>query len=210
MSLKLEDKINDPQTLVILWDGEAWKKVYKPLFINELRKVPSDLPWEEFLQRFALLEEKIGKRYVVYLLSRRSYLSSDLEEKLLSKGFSREAARNAVSYCQEKGYLNDDQELARLVAKELRSGKSTKAVYYKLKQKKGMQEAGLQEALRKAGPSDEEALEKWLAKHARKIDRSDKNAMRKLAAKLLRQGFPADLVFARVVNKCSKDYKEDF
>ncbi len=200
MTLKTEVKNNDPQTLVILLDGEVWREVAKSLFQGELRKFPKDISREEFLSRFSLFEEKRGRSYAIYLLSRRLYLASDLREKLVGKGFSRGVADQIVESCVQKGYIDDSQEIHRLVAKELKKGQSAKAVYYKLRQKKGMREDLLKEALEKANPSDGDALDKWLEKHAKKIDRSDRDERRKLVAKLLRRGFSPELVFARIVN----------
>ncbi|MBS0604976.1 MAG: RecX family transcriptional regulator [Verrucomicrobia bacterium] len=195
MSLELEIKKNDPKTLLLLWEGEVWREVGKSLFINELRKFPPGLSWEDFLSRFTLLEDKVGKRYAIYLLSQRALLSSDLETRLVSKGISLPAAKAVVGFCREKKYLDDSQEIARLVAKELKKGQSAKAVLFKLRQKKGISEIALREHLQSAAPSDADALQKWMSKLGKKIDRSDPAEMRKLMAKLCRRGFSPDLVF---------------
>lgn len=200
MTLKLEVKNGDPQTLLILWEGEVWREVAKSLFLSELRKFPKETTWDEFLSRFSLFEEKRARSYAIYLLSRRLYLASDLREKLVAKGFSRSVADSVVESCVQKGYIDDAQEIHRLVARELKKGQSAKAVYYKLRQKKGMREDLLKAALEQATPSDSEALEKWLARHAKKIDWSDRDEKNKLIAKLLRRGFSSELVFARIVN----------
>jgi SOS response regulatory protein OraA/RecX len=194
MSLRLQIKKEDPKTLRVLWEEEVWREVAKSLFFNELRKFPSDLTREDFLARFAGLEKKIGQRYSVYLLSKRNLLSTELEAKLLSKGLSTQSAKEAVQRCVEKGFLDDAAEMRRLVDKYLRKGLSAKAVFYKLKAKPGMDEALLKKHLLENPPSDADVLQQWLKKNAHKIDRNDRDEVRKLMAKLARKGFSYELI----------------
>lgn len=195
MVLEIKLKKEDPKAILLVWEGSVWRTLSKSLFLNELRKFPSSLVWEDFLERFSLLEEKIGKRYSIYLLSQRALLSSELEERLISKGITASVAKGIVQYCSEKGFLNDEQEVARLVAKELKKGHSAKAVLFKLRGKKRLDERLLQEALERAPSSDEDVLQKWLAKNAKMITRDDPLSMRKLMAKLCRKGFSPEVVF---------------
>ena len=193
MVLKLETKKEDPRTLILYWNDEIWRNVCKSLFINELRRFPRDLQWEDFCSRFTLVEEKISKRYAVFLLAKRNLLSAELKAKLLAKGFSSNAIKAAIQYCVEKGCLDDAQEVSRLVTKEIRRGYSSKAVYFKLKQKK-VDESQLRYHLKQAALEDRQNLKKWLVKHASKIKRDDPKEMKKLAAKLCRRGFSIELV----------------
>jgi SOS response regulatory protein OraA/RecX len=194
MVLKLEIKKNDPRTLIISWEGEVWREVCKSLFLSELKKLPPHLAKEDFFSQFLLLEEKIIKRHVIDMLSKRNFLSSDLESKLLAKGFSPNVTKAAILYCCEKGYLEDSQQIARLIAKELKKGRSAKAIYFKLKQKKGVDDSQLRQLLCHAAGSDRQALQKWLEKNGRRIDRDDPKELRKWMAKLYRLGFSVDLV----------------
>lgn len=194
MVLKLEIKKDDPKTLILYWEGEIWREVCKSLFFNDLKKFPADLQREDFYSRFTLLEEKIAKRYVVYQLSRRNFLSSELEAKLLAKGFSSNSVKAALSSCCEKGYLNDAEEIARMFAKEIRKGHSSKATYFKLKQKK-ISDAQLLCHLEQAELIDRQNLQKWLKKNANKVKRDDPKEMKKLAAKLYRLGFSIELIW---------------
>ncbi len=195
MTLDIEVKKEDPKTILLSWKGEVWRELSKSLFFNELRKIPRDLSRDDFLKHFSLLEEKIGKRYSVYLLSQRAFLSSDLEAKLLAKGFSPGAAKAVIEYCTEKGFLDDSQEIARLVAKELKKGQSAKAVFFKLKAKKRIDEQQLRCHLQQAAPSDSDALQAWLKKNAKKIKGDDPLEIKKLMAKLCRKGFSYEAVF---------------
>jgi SOS response regulatory protein OraA/RecX len=194
MVLRIELKKGDLKTLILYWDDEVWKHVAKSMFLKELQKIPAYVGWEEFLQIFAGIEERVGRRYALYLLSRQSLLSNELEAKLLAKGLSARAAKVVTGYCVQQGYIDDSSQIGRLVARELGKGRSARAVFLKLKQR-GLESGILNNALCAAAHSDEAALKRWLEKNAKKIDRSDSVHMKKLMAKLIRRGFAPDLVF---------------
>jgi SOS response regulatory protein OraA/RecX len=192
MGLKIELKKEDPKVLMLFLDDEFWREVSKSLFIKELKKIPQDLPLDEFMTQFFGLEEKVAKRYALYLLAKRSLLSAELESKLLDKGISPESADKTVQLCVEKGYLNDEAGIERLFARELKRGRSAKAAYFKLRQK-GLKKAVLKHQYEHAMTSEREALQKWLDKNGRKIKRDDPREMRKWVGKLCRQGFSAEM-----------------
>lgn len=193
MVLKLEIKKEDPKSLILCWEGQIWRKVCKSLFFNDLKKFPKDSNWEDFYSRFSLLEEKIAKRYVLFLLSRRNYLSSELEAKLAAKGVSPRIAKDAVLHCCEKGYVNDAEEIERLFAKELKKGQSARGAFFKLKQK-GISDSQLRQHLQQAKLTDRQNLQKWLKKNAGKMKGNDPNEMKKWMAKLCRRGYSLELV----------------
>lgn len=195
MTLDIDFNQNNPKMLILLWKGTFWREVSKCLFFNDLKNFPRQLDWEEFLSRFNLLEEKAAKRQAIALLSKRSYLSSDLESKLLSKGLSPKASKGAILFCQEKGYLNDSEEIARLIAKEQKKGLGAKEIYFRLRHKKRINEHQLRDGLNHTKFSEKEVLEKWLEKNARKMNRNDPLEMKKWMSKLIRRGFSAELVF---------------
>lgn len=191
MELELKIKPGDFRTLLLLREGEVWKEVSKSLFFSELKKISPG----EILEAFPAIEARVGKRYALYLLSRRAMLSSDLESKLVAKGISEKAAQGIVEYCKEKGFLDDTQEIARIVAKEQRKGFGARAIQFKLRQK-GVVLRNLE------GINEEEAVSKWIEKLAKRIDWSDRNAANKLIAKLMRRGFSSEVVINSV-----NDYK---
>lgn len=192
MMLRIEIK---KDVLILLYEGEEWRKVSKLLFFNELKKFPQGLTQEEF----STLEKKIAKNHALFLLSQRSLLSSQLESKLLEKGISSECAKKTVALCCEKGYLNDDSGIEKLFASELRKGRSAKAAYFKIKQKAGC--IDLKEHYKQALASERESLKQYLQKNQKKINRSDPKEMRKLAAKLCRQGFSLEMVLRELAAK---------
>lgn len=198
--LNIEFVKDDPKTIILTWGDRFSRKLGKSLFISELRRFPRGLDWEGFLTQFSALEEKIGRRYAIYLLSQRSLLGCVLEEKLTAKGISLKAAKASVDYCREKGFLDDSKEIQRLVAKELRKGQSQTAIYYKLKAKKGIDLEVLRAHLKEAAPPEEEVVQQWLTKHSRKIDWNDALEVRKWKAKLCRKGFSPEAVFKAFAN----------
>ncbi len=200
MALKLEIKKDDPKSLILYWEGEPWRKICKSLFLNDLKKLPMDLSWESFYSKFLLLEKKIAKRYALFLLSRRNYLSSELEAKLVAKGCSPQIAKEAVAHCCEKEYVNDAAEIERLFAKEMKKGQSARAIYFKLKQKKGISDSQLRQHLQQAERMDQHNLQKWLKKNASKMKRNDPKEMRKWMAKLSRRGFSLELIMQELTS----------
>jgi len=201
MTLEIELCEKDPKVLILTWDGDHFRKVSKSMFLSELKKIPPHLSRQEFLQLFSQIEEKVGKRYALYLLSQRALLSSELSAKLIAKGLSSLAANTIAEHCVAQGYIDDTHLVSRLVARELRKGHSARAVLFKLKQKKGIPEKVLRAHLQSAEQSESQVLEKWIEKNARKIDRNDPVAMRKVMAKLIRRGFPSELVFQTFIPK---------
>lgn len=194
MVLELQFKTEDPKALIILWEGQIWRIVPKSLFFKELKKFPGDIQWEDFFSRFSSLEENLAKRYAVYLLAKRNHLSSDLEGRLQKKGFSAAAAKAAALHCCQKGYLDDEKEAARLMAKAQKNGESAKAAYFKLKQKKGIKDSQLAELFQQSSSFDLHALRAWTEKNAKKINFEDSDELKKCIAKLYRRGFPVELI----------------
>ena len=121
-------------------------------------------------------------------------------EGIILKGLSSKAAKAATFFCQEKGYVNDAQQITRLIAKEQSKGLGAKAIYFKLKHTKKITDHQLRHGLDHTELSEKEALVKWLEKNAKKIKRSDPLEMKKLMTKLMRRGFSAELVFSLLGN----------
>jgi SOS response regulatory protein OraA/RecX len=194
MGLKLEVHKENPKRILVFWEGELWRDLNKALFFTELKKFPALLSWEDFSERFGILEQKAGKRYAIYLLSRRALLSSALEGKLTEAGIALEVAEALVEFCRERGFLDDAGEIARLVAKEQKKGMSAKAIFFKLRAKKGIDQTLLREQLQGVVSQDEAALQRWLLKWEKKIDYSNPLEVRKWMAKLCRKGFSHGIV----------------
>lgn len=208
MNLSLNIKKGDIKQIEIFWEGIFWREVPKALFFNDLVKFPPSLSWDQFILQFKALEEKIAKKQAVRLLARRSYFSTDLESKLCLKGFSPMAAKVAVLFCQERGYLDDTKEVARLIAKEQRKGLSKKAVYFKLKRQK-IDEHLIQQGLSQTEYSEKQVLEKWLEKNSqKKISGQDHRKLKKFINTLMRRGFSREDVIQVLALETSKVFEE--
>lgn len=194
MVLEIGFKKEDPNTLILSWDGEIWRNVSKSLFFSELRKISSAVTRGEFEDLFAQIEEKVGKRYAFSLLSRCALFSVDLEAKLIAKGLSPRAAQRICAYCVQLGYIDDPALCEGVLAREVRKGRSPRAALFRLKHKKGLNEEVLAGSLQSAIRCEEDALKKWLEKNGRKMDWGNPVARRKWMAKLVRRGFSAELV----------------
>ncbi len=77
------------------------------------------------------------KSYAFKLLSKRDYFSSELKQKLLSKGFNEKDVEEVISNLKEEGYINDEQLEKRLKERYLQKGKSPAYIRKKLFSKKG-------------------------------------------------------------------------
>lgn len=199
MALKWEKAPNNPKMIELFWEGSLFRTVYKFLFSKELGSIPETVTYEELCSYLAQIEQKGGRRYALWLLSRRAFLSSELEEKLLSKGISQESAERILHFCTERGYLDDAAQMNRLIAAELKKGRSRRAIYYKLTQQKGVNLALLNSCLKSTTTSDEEALDRWMAKHPRALQNTDYDARRKIMQKLSRLGFSTDLIRKKIL-----------
>ncbi|WP_165312259.1 recombination regulator RecX [Vibrio ziniensis] len=76
------------------------------------------------------------KERALYLLTRRDHGEFELWQKLLLKGFEEEDVQQAVIYCKEHGYL-DDQRFARSqVRQHIAKGHGEKRIRQELQQKR--------------------------------------------------------------------------
>lgn len=179
---------NNPQMIELFWEGSLLRTVYRFIFLKQLKSIPQGITYEQLCSYLTQIEIKQGKRYALWLLSRRSLLSSELKERLVEKSISEESADQIVNSCKDLGYLDDFSQLNRLVSLELKKGRSRRAIYSKLMQKGVNKEqlSSLQEI------SDEEAIDRYLVKHAKKIHSYESRL--KVMQKLSRLGFSIDLI----------------
>lgn len=76
------------------------------------------------------------KERALYLLTRRDHGEFELWQKLVLKGFAEDEVQQAVSYCKEHGYL-DDQRFARSqVRQHIAKGHGERRIRQELQQKR--------------------------------------------------------------------------
>ncbi len=167
--------------IALFIDGIFWKKVNKQLFIRHLG---SPL----MRQEFAAIEEKVAKETSIQLLAKRSYLSSMLERKLKSKGLGEQAIRQAIAFCQEKGYLNDFAESKRLIEREERKGRGAKAIAFALQQRGMVVSYQMMSELERR---EINALKEWQQKYSKKL--ASLSSQKKITF-LLRRGYAMETI----------------
>jgi SOS response regulatory protein OraA/RecX len=192
MVLEWKKVPNNPKMIELFWEGSLLRVVYRFIFFKELKSIPAGITYEGLCLHLAQIELKGGKRYALWLLSRRSLLSSELQEKLSAKAISKESIAPIINYCKGLGFLDDSSQVDRFVASELKKGRSRRAIYSKLTQK-GVNPSHL-DSLKEI--SDEEAIDRYLAKHAKKLQSYESRL--KVMQKLSRLGFCSDLIRNKV------------
>lgn len=136
-------------------------------------------------------ELKKAKKIVYFLLSKRSYLTLELQQKLHQKGISAPTIAKVLSECQTAGYLNDQKLIARLVEKEAHKGRGRHYILAKLRAK-GIPHEEIQKALQDLDLDPEAQIRALIQKHRGK-------EKPKLIAFLQRRGFELEDIF-RVLN----------
>ncbi len=192
MVLELKCKESDARVLVLLWNGEPWREVKKSVFFPLLKKVPVYETEAEFFAHFAKMEERRAKSYAYWALSKRSLLAKDLADKLRKVGFAEGVIATTLSHCTEKGFLNDETEIERLVQRELKKGYGKKAIFFKLSLK-GIERGLAQKYLDKVD-TEASAFEAVWKKYTRNKALENPKERQKIVAKLLRRGFSLDLI----------------
>ncbi|MBY8038316.1 recombination regulator RecX [Vibrio fluvialis] len=76
------------------------------------------------------------KENALFLLTRRDHGEYELHQKLLIKGFEPEEVEQAVSYCQEHGYLNDLRYAHSQVRQHVAKGHGERRIRQELQQKR--------------------------------------------------------------------------
>lgn len=76
------------------------------------------------------------KENALYLLSRRDHGEYELAQKLLSKGFEAQEVQQALSFCQEQGYLNDLRFAQSQVRQHIAKGHGERRIRQELQQKR--------------------------------------------------------------------------
>ena len=145
--------------------------------------------------------EQSAMNAALRLLTRQSYSSARLEEKLREKGISQENAAAAVACCIERGYVNDRALAERLIDVQESRGYGEYRISGYLRSK-GINGELIEELLekRKNEYSPDERQEA-LHELCRKLHRGrvwDKKERSRLSAALARRGFSWDEISGAV------------
>ena len=163
---------------------------------------------DEFIEELKHLSQVQGaKRAGARLLTASMKSRYDFEMKLVQKGYSRDAVRQAADFFEEKGFLNDAAYAKAYVA-DARSLKKQGAAKIRMSLKsKGISGDIIDELLADTDESEEENLKALVEKEFAKMPVRDKKHVDKLKRKLYSKGYKiGDIINA--VNEAGGEYFE--
>lgn len=145
---------------------------------------------DEFLSEIKHLSQVQGaKRAGARLLTASMKSRYDFEIKLVQKGYSRDAVREAADFFEEKGFLND-AAYARSYVKDAISLKKQGAAKIRMTLKsKGISADIIDSLLADSNESEEENLKALVEKEFAKMPVRDKKHVDKLKRKLYSKGY---------------------
>lgn len=115
-------------------DGEPWRDLASSLLKNEdLGGEYASL--EAWLSVWKTWEERKIKTVAYEYLSRRSYFSLDIKNKLQQLGFCPNLIDSVLCDLQRQGYLDDQRQTEAFIGHSIRKKKGPHWVAYQLKQK---------------------------------------------------------------------------
>lgn len=152
-------EIENSREIILLIEGEFWKKVRKSLFIRKIKDLQKFLTINELEEAFFELEKKAAYRVSVDLLSRATQLEGALKRKLKERFLSEEAADYAIDRLRSMGYLNEQEDVDRAIQSYFRRGYGPRGIFAKLRLKTSLSDQELQSKITES-ITEEEQLEK--------------------------------------------------
>ncbi|MGL5263385.1 MAG: regulatory protein RecX [Candidatus Rhabdochlamydia sp.] len=137
-------------------------------------------------------EEDQVKKQAFLNLARRSFFREELEKKLMQKGFSKEAIDKVLDLCIKQGFLDDQKLIRQLVEKAREKGFGSKAIWFKLCCKVGINRSVLEQVIRDTDKNQAESLRKLIEKKSYQTQLLDPKQKSQLIAKMLRRGYCYD------------------
>ncbi|MGL4539972.1 MAG: regulatory protein RecX [Candidatus Rhabdochlamydia sp.] len=138
------------------------------------------------------LEEDQVKKQAFLNLARRSFFREELKKKLMQKGFSKEAIDKVLDLCIKQGFLDDQKLIRQLVEKAREKGFGSKAIWFKLCCKVGINRSVLEQVIRDTDKNQAESLRKLIEKKSYQTQLLDPKQKSQLIAKMLRRGYCYD------------------
>jgi regulatory protein len=131
--------------------------------------------------------------YALALVSKRSYSSKRLQEKLIQKGYEHTNVVKAVKRLEELNYINDEKFSKNYAAYLSQKGKGGFAIKFEL-EKQGIDKDLIKNALELVKIESEpyEQIIKLLKAKFKSFDDKNKNEIRRTSAFFLRRGFSSE------------------
>ena len=183
--------------MVTLSDGQKCR-IYKPVLQKLAVTAGCEAP-EALLRLFeAKLTSEKARDYAAKA-AMRPIFSSEMEKKLLEKGFSAEIAADTISWLTRIGALNDEETLCVYLREAARKGKGSRQIVYDLMRR------GISRETVEAAMKDYKADDAALSILKKKLGgASDRDALRRASAYLFSKGFSREEI-AAVLEKYLSD-----
>lgn len=136
------------------------------------------------------------KDYAVRLLSFCDRSEKEIREKILKKGYSEDECEEAIAFCREYGYIDDDRFAGHFVHDAVVLKKLGAVRIKNDLRQKGVAEETIAEAMSEIG-DEREMLKSELQRRFGSLDFSDKKVKNKVFGYFARRGFKTgDILYA--------------
>jgi regulatory protein len=140
-------------------EGEIWKKLDKNLYFSHLEKIRRCRDKKQLSDLLSTIHLQVARSYSCKLLSIRSLFENQLLVKLREKGFEKEVIDETITWCSERGFLDDSKEVENLIRREKERGKGPRVI------ERALFEKGRKEGVQTFSEEEEkEAIQKVLEK----------------------------------------------
>lgn len=130
--MKAQIVVNQRDKKVSLFiENKFYKHLPKSLVSRTINL--EELSLEAILNYVNNLENKKAENYLVWLLSKKNYLKSQLLRKLKIRGFKEELVLQLIEKYSALGFLDDSAFLKGIIGREKRKGYGRRAVAFKLR-----------------------------------------------------------------------------
>ncbi|MCH9811814.1 hypothetical protein K0U07_03510 [bacterium] len=151
MEVKFEKKGISNSTIDVYVDDSFWKRVKASYFERKLPRLAKE---DDFKEKFLKLERKKCLDIAVYLLSKRSYLKKEWEEKMQDKHFPKHLVEEVYSTYLTP-YFDEKEEVMRRISGYLNAGKGVRWIKQKMLPHISLSSNEFATLLREILPSDQ-------------------------------------------------------
>lgn len=145
-----------------------------------------------------------AKDYAARLLSVCDRSEKEIREKILKKGYSSDECEDAVAFCREYGYIDDERYAEHFVHDAVNLKKlGRERIKLQLRQK-GIQSDVIENALRCIS-GEQDIIKDELDRRFKDVDLSDKKAKNKVFGYFARRGFKASDILSAMNEECDYD-----
>jgi regulatory protein len=186
---------DDEKKIEIYFGEDLFRRIDQSLFAKMDLYRFQHVSFEEFQSLYIEREKKVARLLAASFLAKKSFFVFELREKLLLKGIGKEACDDAIAFYEDMGALSDQTKLSLLIEKELRKGKSERAIRFFLRRYR-IDQALIDQCFQTSGSSAKQSIESLLKGKLKKYSLQDPLQKRKVILFLQRRGFSLNDIFA--------------